>query len=90
MHRLEKSANYGEEAEWLEKIEGAKEAFIEEMDDDFNTANGISVMFELAKEANRYLREEQTSERVLQAFIERLVILLLLVKTVYRCITLPL
>ncbi|KMK74847.1 cysteine--tRNA ligase [Alkalihalobacillus pseudalcaliphilus] len=72
VHRLEKSANYGEEAEWLEKIEGAKEAFIEEMDDDFNTANGISVMFELAKEANRYLREEQTSERVLQAFIERL------------------
>ncbi len=34
--------------------------FIEEMDDDFNTANGISVLFDLAKQANYYLMEKNT------------------------------
>lgn len=41
------------------------------MDDDFNSANGIAVLFDLAKEANRYLREEQTSKKVLQAFLDQ-------------------
>ncbi|KGA98337.1 cysteinyl-tRNA synthetase [Alkalihalobacillus alcalophilus ATCC 27647 = CGMCC 1.3604] len=71
-HRFKQSADFGEVGDWLEKIEKAKGRFIEEMDDDFNSANGISVLFDLAKEANRYLREEQTSKKILQAFIEML------------------
>lgn len=40
------------------------------MDDDFNTANAISVLFELARTANTYLNEINTDEKVLKAFIE--------------------
>lgn len=56
--------------EWLEKINGLHEQFITDMDDDFNTANGISVLFELSKQANYYLLEKTTSAVVIQAFIK--------------------
>ncbi|KHF39047.1 cysteine--tRNA ligase [Halalkalibacter okhensis] len=69
-HRLEESAGLGEKGDWLERIGALKDRFIQEMDDDFNSANGISVLFDLAKEANRYLREEQTSKEVLEAFLQ--------------------
>ncbi|WP_100405974.1 cysteine--tRNA ligase [Bacillus solitudinis] len=68
-HRLQESADYGGEGSWLKTIKTFKERFIAEMDDDFNSANGISVLFDLAKEANYYLREKQTSQQVLKAFI---------------------
>lgn len=68
-HRLQESADFGEVGDWLERIDAMKKRFIDEMDDDFNSANGIAVMFDLAKEANRYLREEKTSKQVLQAFL---------------------
>ncbi len=57
--------------EWLKVIEGIHEQFIVEMDDDINTANAISVLFDLAKQANIYLREDQTSPEVINAFIEQ-------------------
>ncbi|PAD90614.1 cysteine--tRNA ligase [Shouchella clausii] len=69
-HRLGETADMGAEEEWLEKIAGAKQRFIEEMDDDFNSANGISVLFDIAKEANIYMSEAQTSKKVLNAFLE--------------------
>ena len=40
------------------------------MDDDFNTSNAISALFELARNANTYLNESNTEEKVLLAFIE--------------------
>src|SRR5699024_6202671 len=40
----------------------------EAMDDDFNTANAITVLFELAKDANLYLEENQTEKLVIDAF----------------------
>lgn len=72
-HRLQESADFGEVADWLERVGGLKKRFIEEMDDDFNSANGIAVMFDLAKEANRYLREEKTSKQILQAFLDQFI-----------------
>lgn len=57
--------------EWLKVIEGIHEQFIIEMDDDINTANAISVLFDLAKQANIYLRENQTSSEVIYAFMEQ-------------------
>lgn len=70
-HRLENSANLAEnDDEWLAKIKNLILEFEKEMDDDFNTANGISVLFELAREANYYLREKNTSTTVLNAFIQ--------------------
>ncbi|MYL72899.1 cysteine--tRNA ligase [Halobacillus litoralis] len=59
-----------DQSEWLDKVAGYKEQFIKEMDDDFNTANAISVLFDLTKAANLYLQEEQTHEKVLTAFEE--------------------
>ncbi|MBP2242851.1 cysteinyl-tRNA synthetase [Cytobacillus eiseniae] len=68
-HRLTASANLTEHnEEWIEKITALHEEFIKEMDDDFNTANGISVLFELSKLANYYLMEKNTSTEVIHAF----------------------
>ncbi|GER67280.1 cysteine--tRNA ligase [Weizmannia acidilactici] len=70
-HRLGTSANLAENDEkWLESVQSLRRQFVEEMDDDFNTANGISIFFELSKQANYYLREKNTSEVVLKAFIK--------------------
>ncbi|MCM3620403.1 cysteine--tRNA ligase [Sutcliffiella horikoshii] len=69
-HRLENTANLAtDDTVWLEKVEGFKKEFIEAMDDDFNTANAISILFDMAKQANLYLGEKNTAGKVLQAFI---------------------
>lgn len=68
-HRKQTSANLGIDSDkWLKKIEANKKAFEEAMDDDFNTANAITVLFELSKDANLYLEENQTDIEVLEAF----------------------
>lgn len=54
--------------QWLEQIASLREQFIKEMDDDFNTANAISVLFELSKQANYYLLEKNTAVEVIDAF----------------------
>src|SRR5699024_5058344 len=54
--------------EWLEKVQSCNDRFEAEMDDDFNTANAIAVLFDLTKEANLYLQSKQTSTNVIQAF----------------------
>ncbi|MFX3624291.1 MAG: cysteine--tRNA ligase, partial [Ectobacillus sp.] len=69
-HRLQSSTNLtDDDDQWLARIQEQHEAFIREMDDDFNTANGIAVLFELSKQANLYLLEKNTSERVIHAFL---------------------
>ncbi|REJ07046.1 cysteine--tRNA ligase [Halobacillus trueperi] len=70
-HRKESTMSLeDDQGEWLDKVAGFKEQFIKEMDDDFNTANAISVLFDLTKAANLYLQEDQTHEKVLTAFQE--------------------
>ncbi|WP_203334915.1 cysteine--tRNA ligase [Planococcus beigongshangi] len=69
-HRLGVSAGLGDHSDiWLSKIEAIKKEFIETMDDDFNTAHGISKLFDLSRLANTYLLEKQTSAEVLETFI---------------------
>jgi len=71
-HRKNSSNNLTEnDQEWLDKINSYKEEFIKEMDDDFNTANAISVLFDLSKQANYYMQELNTSEEVIQAFLDQ-------------------
>ena len=41
----------------LKELEGFKIRFHEHMEDDFNTADAISIIFELAKFANTYAKE---------------------------------
>lgn len=70
-HRKESSNNLTQNDEdWLQKISEAQTQFQTEMDDDFNTANAISVLFDLAKHANYYLEEQNTSEKVIQTFLD--------------------
>src|SRR5690606_5323081 len=70
-HRKKTSMNLVDhDQEWIDKMEQLKSQFEQEMDDDFNTANAISVLFELAKEANMYIELEQTSSKVIDAFQE--------------------
>ena len=71
-HRKEVSTNLADNnQEWLIKIQALHTEFVREMDDDFNTANGISVLFELSKLANYYLLEKTTTTEVIEAFIEK-------------------
>ena len=69
-HRKNSSTNLTDNnEEWLTKISEYREQFKKEMNDDFNTANAVSVLFDLAKQANYYLEEQNTSEEVIQVFL---------------------
>jgi cysteinyl-tRNA synthetase len=72
-HRRETSANLTDKnQEWLDKIAALHEQFIIDMDDDFNTAKGISTIFELSKLANYYLLEKNTAVDVIDEFLHEL------------------
>ncbi|MDN3956794.1 cysteine--tRNA ligase [Sporolactobacillus laevolacticus] len=67
-HRL-KQADLSIEAN--EKIaENYRKPFIEAMDDDFNTANAIAVLFDIVRDANIALQSETTSEHDLAAYLQ--------------------
>ncbi|AMO87337.1 Cysteine--tRNA ligase [Solibacillus isronensis B3W22] len=69
-HRLTSSASLGDNSEqWLEKIGHIKVDFENAMNDDFNTANAVSALFELSHIANVYLNEANTDKEVLQAIL---------------------
>lgn len=69
-HRLAMTADLGTANEkWLKRIEDIKQHFITSMDDDFNTANAVTDLFDLSKEANLYLAEAQVSKEVLDRFL---------------------
>lgn len=68
-HRKHLSLNLiNNDEEWLDRIANHKQSFEEAMRDDFNTAKAISVIFDLVRDANSYLEENQTSEKVIEAF----------------------
>ncbi|WP_042353211.1 cysteine--tRNA ligase [Bacillus massiliigorillae] len=70
-HREDMATNISDNnAEWLQKIQDIHNQFIVDMDDDFNTANAISLLFELSKQANYYLMEQHTHTDVITAFTE--------------------
>ncbi|MCT1904911.1 cysteine--tRNA ligase [Oceanobacillus sojae] len=76
-HRRKASMDLREDnKEWLDRIEERKKRFEAEMDDDFNTANAISILFDLSKEANVYVQEEQTATEVIDVFRETIVSML--------------
>ena len=70
LHRQTATTGLGENVdEWKAKIDGVRVQFEEAMNDDFNTANAISTLFELARLANTYLTESNTSDEVLAQFL---------------------
>ncbi|QIZ06026.1 cysteine--tRNA ligase [Priestia megaterium] len=71
-HRKEASTDLTDSNQvWLESIAKRQEEFIEAMDDDFNTAKAISVLFDLSKLANYYLLEKNTAVEVIDAFTKQ-------------------
>lgn len=61
-----------EEAQLKEELLAYKTRFLEKMDDDFNTADGISVIFELIREVNSRIHEG-SSKALVQEVIDLLV-----------------
>lgn len=54
------------DAHLLMELDQIEQRFIKEMDDDFNSANGITVVYELAKWLNTYLEKSEVSAAVLE------------------------
>jgi len=76
-HRKKTSTDLGKNKEtWIDKIRQHQQNFEKAMNDDFNTANAITVLFELAREANMYLQENHTDILVIEAFQEAMKTLL--------------
>ncbi|GAA5417636.1 cysteine--tRNA ligase [Paraliobacillus ryukyuensis] len=68
-HRKQASLDLTDDTrEWLDEIKQMKQSFMDEMDDDFNTANAIAVIFDVTKQANLYLQQNQTATQVIDAF----------------------
>ncbi|MBM7542878.1 cysteine--tRNA ligase [Amphibacillus cookii] len=68
-HRKETSMNLVDDTpDYQVKLDQLKATFIAEMNDDFNTANALAVVFDLVKEANLYLTEQQTNRQTIEAF----------------------
>lgn len=68
-HRKENSLNLSDDVEkWQDKVKQHITRFEAAMDDDFNTANAISVLFDIIKDANVYLESKQTTTEVIEAF----------------------
>ncbi|MGC2996780.1 DALR domain-containing protein, partial [Enterococcus faecalis] len=51
----------------MAQLNELEQRFITEMDEDFNAANGITVVYELAKMMNQYCEQATVSEPVLVA-----------------------
>ncbi len=70
-HRVTSSTNLTtDNVKWFDIIKDLRHQFEAAMDDDFNTANAISVLFELSRQGNYYLLEKNTSEAVIAAFTQ--------------------
>ncbi|TLG80760.1 cysteine--tRNA ligase [Vagococcus zengguangii] len=60
------------DAEDLATLADFEEQFVAAMDDDFNTANGITVVYDLIKWLNQYSERDAVSQVVLAAALEKL------------------
>ncbi|MFC4323860.1 cysteine--tRNA ligase [Litchfieldia salsa] len=70
-HRKDNSTNLtSDDQEWISKITSLREEFITVMDDDFNTANAVSILFDLSKQANYYLQSKNTSVEIINKFLK--------------------
>jgi len=55
-----------------EKQEVYRKRFTEAMDNDFNTADALAVVFEWVRESNQYLRNEKVSKQGVQVYLDLL------------------
>ena len=60
--KLIKKIMNDEEKDYLKSLDKYRERFIEKMDDDFNTADAISVLFDLIKDINTNININSSKE----------------------------
>ncbi len=69
--RVAEGVPSAEEEELLDFLEASRERFVETLDDDFNTAEGTAVLFELARKTNTYLdRFPEQKQNVLEPILK--------------------
>lgn len=72
-HRLATASVIGEiESALTERIAATASQFVEKMNDDFNTPDAITAVFDLVAEANLYLQQERVNAAALQMFLDQL------------------
>lgn len=72
-HRLATASDKGEiEAALTERIAAIANQFVEKMNDDFNTPDAITAVFDLVAEANLYLQQERVNAAALHMFLDQL------------------
>lgn len=70
-HRLKDAAEGKTDDEVLAFVETAAQTFAAKMDDDFNTPDALTAMFNLATDANRYLQKPEVSRGSVVAILAR-------------------
>jgi cysteinyl-tRNA synthetase len=72
-HRLKAVWDHpGDDGDVLQRIEAIRGKFHEKMQDDFNTPDAITAVFELVYEANQYLKREVANEATLRRLLDTL------------------
>ncbi|MCQ9210140.1 cysteine--tRNA ligase [Granulicatella seriolae] len=70
-YRLETAqASLADDQTLIESFKNLEKQFQEEMDDDINAANGMTVLYQLIKELNLYLEREEVSKVVLEFVLQ--------------------
>ncbi|WP_027415309.1 cysteine--tRNA ligase [Aneurinibacillus terranovensis] len=68
-HRKETAVDGEMTAEERQILERFRQTFIEEMDNDFNTADGITVLFDMVRETNQILTAPAVKRSLIQAYL---------------------
>lgn len=74
-HRLQTAREAepnGQAEQQAQMIRHLREHFVKEMDDDLNTANALTVLFEVVKEANQYMLNQNVGREEITAYKELL------------------
>ncbi|CAH1229354.1 Cysteine--tRNA ligase [Paenibacillus allorhizoplanae] len=72
-HRLATASATGEvEAGITDKLQAISKQFVDKMNDDFNTPDAITAVFDLVAEANLYLQQERVHADAVKLYLEQL------------------
>lgn len=74
-HRLQTAREAepnGQAEQQAQTVRDLRERFVKEMDDDLNTANALTVLFEVVKEANQYMLNQNVGREEITAYKELL------------------
>jgi cysteinyl-tRNA synthetase len=69
-HRLSSAAPGEAERELQEAIRAIEEKFKDKMNDDFNTPDAVTALFDLVSEANHYMQRQEVTEASLRLLME--------------------